>query len=290
MHIYTKEILEQVVKDSTNISEVVRKLGLNLNQSSHGLISSKIKFFNINTDHFTIQRQKIGPKRSNDEILKYRDSASRERSRALKKALIDNNVKYECSLCQNNGKWREYDLTLQIDHIDGDYRNNNKENLRFLCPNCHSQTETYCQSKGRTKKLQYKSGNKKCVDCDKIIADVSTRCSKCFGYFNKQKTKRPEKHVLENLLKTKSCPTIAKEYMVSVTSVREWCKKYGLEYKSKSKTKKLSKSVLISELLKFGFKRLAKKLNVDRSTVKYWCETYNIPTTIVEIKKQFAGS
>ena len=37
---------------------------------------------------------------------------------------------------------------LQVDHIDGNYLNNLKDNLRFLCPNCHSQTSTW---RGRNK-------------------------------------------------------------------------------------------------------------------------------------------
>ena len=34
-------------------------------------------------------------------------------------------------------------LCLQIDHIDGNCENNKPDNLRFLCPNCHTQTETW---------------------------------------------------------------------------------------------------------------------------------------------------
>ena len=44
---------------------------------------------------------------------------------------------------ENNGK----KITLQLDHIDGDNNNNKLENLRFLCPNCHSQTETHSVKK-----------------------------------------------------------------------------------------------------------------------------------------------
>jgi len=49
---------------------------------------------------------------------------------------------YNCELCgisDYNGK----PLTLQVDHIDGNSDNNLPKNVRLLCPNCHSQTETY---------------------------------------------------------------------------------------------------------------------------------------------------
>ena len=42
-----------------------------------------------------------------------------------------------------NGKWMNQQLTLQLDHINGISDDNRKENLRFLCPNCHSQTKTF---------------------------------------------------------------------------------------------------------------------------------------------------
>lgn len=62
--------------------------------------------------------------------------------RKLRKALIAEGVEYRCSECGID-EWRGYPITLALDHINGDSRDNFRENLRFLCPNCHSQTETY---------------------------------------------------------------------------------------------------------------------------------------------------
>lgn len=54
-----------------------------------------------------------------------------------------------CAECGLSDEWNDKPLVLQLDHIDGDPTNDLKENLRWLCPNCHSQTETFC---GRNKK------------------------------------------------------------------------------------------------------------------------------------------
>jgi hypothetical protein len=49
---------------------------------------------------------------------------------------------YKCSCC-NISEWNGKSIVLEIDHIDGNFENNKPENLRFICPNCHSQTDTY---------------------------------------------------------------------------------------------------------------------------------------------------
>ena len=63
---------------------------------------------------------------------------------ALKKRLVDEKIlPYRCAICGNEGEWNSYPLILQLDHINGINNDNRIENLRFLCPNCHSQTTTF---------------------------------------------------------------------------------------------------------------------------------------------------
>ena len=61
-------------------------------------------------------------------------------------------IKYECYICKLKEKWQKKELKLHLDHIDGDRKNNNLTNLRWLCPNCHSQTITYCKAKNNVQK------------------------------------------------------------------------------------------------------------------------------------------
>lgn len=80
--------------------------------------------------------------------------------RTIKKYLLEVRG-HKCEDCQNT-VWKEQPIPLEMDHIDGNHENNNLDNLRLLCPNCHAMTPTYKAKnvgKGRAKRRQrYKEG------------------------------------------------------------------------------------------------------------------------------------
>lgn len=62
--------------------------------------------------------------------------------------MIESEVPYLCALCGLDPIWNGQPLNLAVDHIDGEFLNCVLDNLRFLCPNCHAQTSTWCRRKG----------------------------------------------------------------------------------------------------------------------------------------------
>ena len=58
-------------------------------------------------------------------------------------AKLEEILENKCDICGINN-WNNIPIILHLDHIDGDCHNHKLENLRLLCPNCHSQTETWC--------------------------------------------------------------------------------------------------------------------------------------------------
>ena len=159
---HTKEALESVVSSSRSIAEAMRKFGItDTTGGSHVHFSKMVKKFEIRTDHLLGQRANSGihkkggsKKKTAEELLVYHADGKRTKTKKLRRALDELGRPFECAGCGIT-EWRNKSLVLEIEHKDGDFQNDRPENIEYLCPNCHSQTETYCNYKrsGRLGKL-----------------------------------------------------------------------------------------------------------------------------------------
>lgn len=141
---YTKEELAAVVADCFSYAEVARRFGKSPVGGTCNNIRHMCIKWEIDTSHMTggaHARGKPSNKRKTaDDILVLGTNMDR-RTKAdhLRRALTESGVPYVCNECGMEPIWNGKSIILQVDHIDECYWNNVKENLQFLCPNCHSQ-------------------------------------------------------------------------------------------------------------------------------------------------------
>lgn len=145
------KLSEKEFRDLVSISDSILevKLKLGYSSSSGGAaedVKNRIAQLSIDTSHFTMgknTRKYLGnPKYELQQIL-VENSTYLNRSMLKKRLVSSGLMEYKCIECDNVGIWNGKKLSLQLDHINGIPNDNRIENLRILCPNCHSQTETY---------------------------------------------------------------------------------------------------------------------------------------------------
>ncbi|MFE9440946.1 HNH endonuclease [Streptomyces sp. NPDC006602] len=147
--------LRDLVQHSTSYADVMRGLDLDVNDTNHRRVRRAAARLGLDTSHFT-RRAWGRPERQAPAPTAYRvlvvlpDHAGRTNRAQLHRALTEIGVPYACETCGNTGEWLGQPITLQIDHVNGEWRDNRRENLRYLCPNCHALTETWCRQKERT--------------------------------------------------------------------------------------------------------------------------------------------
>jgi hypothetical protein len=153
---YTKEILQEAVKDSISVAGVLRKLGLAQAGGTHSHIARRIKALGIDTAHFLGQAANQGQRHRGrakipwHDVLVLRRMGKRQDAYRLRRALLEMGREYRCQGkgCSLESEWLGRRLVLHVNHKSGNWLDDRPENLEFLCPNCHSQTGNYCGTKG----------------------------------------------------------------------------------------------------------------------------------------------
>jgi hypothetical protein len=192
---YTKDELSEVIKCSKNYQDVIHTL--KINRFYHKYLKKFVENNNVDTSHFS----KTSLQQNTIENLFIEQSKAISGTRIKKYLLKKNIVEHKCSICNMEPYWNSKPLSLQIDHINGNHYDNRIENLRLICPNCHSQTDTYT---GRNLK---KGETKYCSSCNRVIKQDNTtlKCATCISNDKKKCTLCLIEPRYANLSKCKSC-------------------------------------------------------------------------------------
>lgn len=170
-----EEELRVAVAESISMSEMLQKVGVCRTGGNYTTAKKRIENLRLDTSHWLGQASSRGKRfpgksaKPLDEILVRGSSYDRG---SLKRRLLKEGLLSErCEVCQMSD-WQGKTITLQLDHINGVNDDHRLENLRLLCPNCHSQTNTFA---GRNQQGKPDP----CPDCGGPKGYRAVRCQPC---------------------------------------------------------------------------------------------------------------
>jgi hypothetical protein len=261
---YTYAEFKAACSSSESIIEAANKLGMNDRKNSYSAMKQLSHLHDVPLpmwDKRKSTKALIKNHRYTDE--EYFVGSSVRNGTATRKRMQALGISYICAECGQEPFWHGKPLTLQVDHIDGNKRNNVLSNLRFLCANCHTQTETFGAKNAALSRVICVCGRKvsqlddaticihgstliagkaSCIDCKAPCNKYAQRCNSCenanrVASGTNLKTEYPS--VEEIILGVEKFGYLryAKEIGVSDNAVRKFLKGRGVDPLPKRKYK-----------------------------------------------------
>lgn len=203
-----------VIATSTTFQEVKDRVPIESENSYARTIARFAALHSIPTEH--LQRN-VG-KFDSDVFFSERKCS---RSSIKRRILDEDLIPYECETCEAT-EWQGVKLHLDLDHINGNPNDHRLENLRFLCPNCHSITPTY---RWKNRKLPIKH-NYKCVSCGEPKNNRSPLCHPCYM---KTDFVWPSNEDLSLLIWSHTMREVGENLCISWRAVTDRCKAQNIE-------------------------------------------------------------
>lgn len=135
---YSDEDIRRIAPTVSSMAQLLKKLGLRMAGGNYVNMQRLLQKLNVDCSHW------CGKAWNKDKRLK--DWSSYTQVRHLKSHLIRERG-HKCESCGLE-TWMNQKIPLEVDHINGDRSNNELDNLRLLCCNCHALTPTWRNRKG----------------------------------------------------------------------------------------------------------------------------------------------
>lgn len=237
-----EEQVIEILPKCNSINHVCSCLGLRGVEHYYNVIKVIIEKNNLDISHFgSLSKIKNTAYKNDSEY--FVENSKRNNASSLRRLILSNNRDYKCEIC-GISEWNDKPISLQLHHINGNNRDNRVENLQILCPNCHSQTETYARSKDKEKII------KTSIDYSEVepyipITEKIKICEYCGKEFKTSKNNRKycshkcshdatkthnptKEELIEKFKAMGSFCGVSREYDVSDNAVRKWFRRFNL--------------------------------------------------------------
>ena len=152
---YTEQEFRDAVSQVYSIAKLLEKLGLCAEGGNYKIAKKNIEQWDVDISHFSGQAWRKGSDKPVDKAIPLQEILAglhpHYQSHKLRLRLLKDGIFQHICSCCGNTHWNDDLIPLELDHIDGNNKNHKQENLRLLCPNCHSQTDNF---RGKNKKKQ----------------------------------------------------------------------------------------------------------------------------------------
>lgn len=203
--------IKLAVTESGSRAETLRKLGRACVGTNYRWLQRQVERLGLNTSHWKAHgTTKSAQRLTSTEVLMPGSSFST--GRAKKVVLREQKLPYKCAVCGLPPVWNGQPLVLRLDHVNGVRNDHRQENLRFLCPNCDSQTSTFC---GRNKARKPRV----CPACGRT--SKGGLCRSCAHLGQPTRVIWPPVEELQKRLLESSYLEVARELGVSDNAIRK---------------------------------------------------------------------
>ena len=183
-----KEQIQSLVDTSSTLTDILRKLGYTNFEGNQRTLKNRLEYEKIDLtalkERGRLEKLKQLKKlnetglKPDSEIFIENSTYSRHN---LKNKIIENNlIEYKCNCCGNIGEWNGKQLSLHLEHKNGIGNDNRIDNLCFLCPNCHAQTETYGGKNVKIKRKLILTPLQTCPICGNKKDRQAEKCRECY--------------------------------------------------------------------------------------------------------------
>jgi hypothetical protein len=274
------KLLRENVKISTSFTCLIKNMNFKQGNGAIRRLKNAIKKYNISTEHFLGQGWSKGkniityPTKSGNPMEKHFCVNSKTGRSMIKKCIIQEKfIPYMCGECGLIDNWNNRPINLHLDHINGINNDNRLENLRFLCPNCHSQTDTYCSNvQNRYSDEDIKKASENCTNIRQVMLKMNMTTGTNYNRLKKllpHLVKKPFVEPIDSIEVSHQ----KSEYNGSNKS-KEWVTKIGLSnrrVKDRPSKEDLSKMIENTPIV-----QIAKQYNVSDNAIRKWCKAYDL--------------